>query len=95
MATRDSMDQFIQRCEDVFRQAQDQYKEGHLQGHYHDEEYTESMQQLEELYNDLLQLYNSANSQQREMLDRKRFQLQQLQNNMILLDHDRYGGRMF
>ncbi|HZG70358.1 MAG TPA: YtzC family protein [Chondromyces sp.] len=89
MTTRASIDSFLQRCDNILSQAQEQFTEGHLQGHYHDEEYGEALGSVEEVYNELLQLYNSANSQQREILDRKRFQIQQLQNQMILLNHDR------
>jgi hypothetical protein len=89
MATRDSIDHFLQTCENVILKAQEQYQEGALQGHYHDVEYREAMQELENLYNEWLQLYNSANPQQREQLYRKRLQIQDMQNKMILLNHDR------
>jgi hypothetical protein len=89
MATRDSVDHFLQTFENVTLKAKNQYQEGALQGHYHDVEYSEAMLELEDLYNQLLQLYNSANPQQKELLYRKRLQLQDLQNKMILLNHDR------
>ncbi|MBE3570805.1 MAG: YtzC family protein [Bacillales bacterium] len=89
MATRDSVDHFLQTCEDVILKVQEQYEEGSLQGHYHDVEYHEAMQELENLYNKWLQIYNSANPQQREQLHRKRLQIQDMQNKMILLNHDR------
>ncbi|RDI44345.1 YtzC family protein [Falsibacillus pallidus] len=89
MTTRDSMDQFMQQCEDTIRNAQEHMVSGSKQGHYHDVEYSEAMGQLESAYNELTHLAQSANAQQREMLHRKRLQLQQLQNQMILLNHDR------
>ena len=89
MTTRDSMDQFIQQCEDALRYGQEQMVSGTKQDHYHDQEYTDALSQLETAYNDLTHLAQSANAQQREMLHRKRLQLQQLQNQMILLNHDR------
>ncbi|HVI21191.1 MAG TPA: DUF2524 family protein, partial [Bacillus sp. (in: firmicutes)] len=46
-----------------------------------------ALQQLEGAYNDLAQMAQSANGQQREQLHRMRLQLQQAQNQMILLDH--------
>lgn len=89
MATRKSVDECLQKCEDVIQIAQEQYTEGARQEHYHDLDYTDALQQLETSYNDIAQLANSSNSQQRERLHRMRLQLQQLQNQMILLDHDR------
>jgi esterase/lipase len=96
MATRNSMDECIQKCEDAIRYAQQQYKAGSQQEHYHDVEYTQAMQQLEEAVNDVAHMANSANSQQREQLHRMRLQLQTLQNEMILLDHDPnvVGGKL-
>jgi hypothetical protein len=87
MATRQSMDEFLQRCEDVIRNAQDQYVEANKQEHYTDDNYTDALQQIEATFNDLADLAHSANGQQREQLHRMRLQLQQLQNSMILLDH--------
>ncbi|MBB2480889.1 YtzC family protein [Bacillus sp. APMAM] len=89
MATRKSIDECLQRCDNAIQQAQEQYTEGLRQEHYHDDDYTNALQQLEASYNEVCQLANSSNSQQREILHRKRLQLQQLQNQMILLNHDR------
>jgi Protein of unknown function (DUF2524) len=87
MATRQSMDELIQQCEDVLRFANDQYTESSLQEHYNDDNYTQALQQLEGAYNDLAKMAHSANGQQREQLHRMRLQLQQAQNHMILLNH--------
>jgi hypothetical protein len=87
MATRQSVDDLLQRCEDAIRMAQDQYLEGSRQEHYNDDQYTNALQELETVYNDLATMANSANSQQRDQLHRMRLQLQQAQNNMILLRH--------
>lgn len=89
MATRKSIDECLQRCDSAIQQAEDQYTEGLRQEHYHDLDYTNALQQLEASYNEVCQLANSSNSQQREILHRKRLQLQALQNQMILLNHDR------
>ncbi|MBM7585052.1 hypothetical protein JOC86_001589 [Bacillus pakistanensis] len=96
MATRRSIDECIQRCEDAIRNAEKQYKEGSKQDHYHDVEYSAAMMQLEEATNEVMQLANSANSQQREQLHRMRLQVQKFQNEMILLDHDPsvVGGKL-
>ena len=87
MATRQSVEEFIQRCEEVISYAKEQYVDANMQEHYNDDNYTEAQQQLENLYNDLANLAHSANGQQREQLHRMRLQLQQLQNSMILLEH--------
>jgi hypothetical protein len=87
LATRQSVDQLLQQCEDAINLAQDQYKDAATQQHYNDGNFTNALQALEDAYNDLAKLSFSANSQQREQLHRMRLQLQQVQNNMILLDH--------
>jgi predicted DNA-binding protein YlxM (UPF0122 family) len=89
MATRQSIQDCIQRCEDAMRSAQEQYKAGSQQEHYHNVEYTDALQGLEGAYNEICKLAFSSNDQQRDQLHRMRLQLQQLQNEMILLDHDR------
>jgi hypothetical protein len=87
MATRESMDDFLQECEDVIRFAQDQYNKASMQEHVHNEDYTIAMQKLENTNIDLNRLAHSANGQQRDQLHRMRLQLQQLQNSMILHGH--------
>ncbi|MED4016102.1 YtzC family protein [Sutcliffiella cohnii] len=87
MATRDSVEQFIQQCEDAIRYAEDQYSNAEQQEHYNDTEFTKAQEMLEQTYNDLMHLSLSCNAQQREQLNRMRLQLQQLQNQMTLLDH--------
>ena len=87
MATRQSMEEFFQRCEEVIRNAEDQFVVANKQEHYNDDDYTDALQQIENAYNDLTNLAHSANGQQREQLHRMRLQLQQLQNSMILLEH--------
>ncbi|QED49037.1 YtzC family protein [Cytobacillus dafuensis] len=87
MATRESMDNLIQQCEDAIRFANDQLQEGRMQQHYDDLGYTDALQSLEAAYNDLSKLALSSNAQQREQLHRMRLQLQQLQNQMINIPH--------
>lgn len=84
MATRDSVENLLQQCEDAISFAQDQYRESSLQEHYNNDNYTTALQELENTYNDIAKLAHSANSQQREQLHRMRLQIQQLQNTMIL-----------
>jgi Protein of unknown function (DUF2524) len=84
MATRQSVEQFLQRCEDAIQQAKEQIKIGDKQEHYNFIEYTNAQQQLEDLVMDLAQLALSCNAQQREQLHRMRLQIQQVQNDMIL-----------
>jgi hypothetical protein len=84
MATRESMENLIQQCEDAIRYAQNQYKESSLQEHYNNDDYTNALQSLEDTYQDICKMAQFANSQQREQLHRMRLQLQQIQNTMIL-----------
>jgi len=87
LATRNSVDQLLQECEDAINLAQEQYKSAASQQHDHDSDFTQALQAIEAAYNDLVKLAYSANAQQRDQLHRMRLQLQQVQNNMILLDH--------
>jgi hypothetical protein len=84
MATRDSMDNLMQQCEDTIRYAQEQYENSSLQEHYNNDDYTEALQRLEDSYQDIAKMAQFANSQQREQLHRMRLQLQQVQNTLIL-----------
>jgi hypothetical protein len=84
MATRDSMDDLMQQCEETIRYAQEQYKNSSLQQHYNNDDYTEALQRLEDSYQDIAKIAQFANSQQREQLHRMRLQLQQVQNTLIL-----------
>jgi len=87
MATRQSVEQFIQQCEDTLRNAHAQYSEAQQLEHYNDSEFTNAQEQIETTYNDLMHLSASCNAQQREQLNRMRLQLQSLQNDMTLLRH--------
>jgi hypothetical protein len=87
MATRQSVDSMLQKCEDVMEFANDQFTMSSKQEHYNDVQYTEALQQLEDTYNEIAKLAHSANGQQREQLHRMRLQIQQMQNQMILLEH--------
>ncbi|MFK4997365.1 YtzC family protein [Bacillus sp. N9] len=88
MATRQSIDHFLNRCESAILAAEKQYEEAKKQEHYYDVEFSEAQQDLEKMVIELEKLSNCSNAQQREQLYRKRLQLQQLQNQMILTDHD-------
>jgi Protein of unknown function (DUF2524) len=87
MATRQSVENLLQQCEDAIRNAHEQYKDHSKQEYYNDAEFTQAMQQIETSYNDLAKMALSANGQQRDQLHRMRLQLQQVQNNMILHEH--------
>jgi hypothetical protein len=87
MATRKSIDDCMQQCEDALRNAIEQYREGSKQEHYGDQEYIQTQASLQEAVNTIETLKASGNNQQRERLDRARVQIQQMQNKMILLDH--------
>lgn len=87
MATRESVEKFIQQCEDALRNAHAQYKQAEQLEHYNDTEFSNAQEHLETTYNDLMHLSLSCNAQQREQLNRMRLQLQNLQNEMTLLRH--------
>ncbi|PKG22252.1 YtzC family protein [Niallia nealsonii] len=87
MATRQSVNELIERCTDVLNNAQEQCKESSLQEHYNNEQYIEAQVDLEQVYNDLHTMDHSANQQQREQLHRMRLQIEQMQNKMTLQSH--------
>ncbi len=93
MATRDSMENLTQQVEDTIRFAEEQYKQSSLQEHYNDDNYIQSLRQLEQTYQDITTMAHSANGPQREQLHRLRLQLQQMQNSMIL--QGTRGGEQF
>ena len=53
MATRESLNELKQQCEDALRFANEQYQESSLQQQYNDDNYTQALQQLEGAYNDI------------------------------------------
>jgi hypothetical protein len=84
MATRQSVDEHLQRCTQAIDYAREQYQTGAQQEHYNETEYTKALQELENAVNDINHLSLSANDQQQDQLYRMRLQLQELQNKMIL-----------
>ncbi|MCA1032454.1 YtzC family protein [Bacillus timonensis] len=84
MANRQSVDDFLQRCEEDIRFAKEQLNTGRMQEHYNGTEYMDAQQRIEEAVNDLAHLALSCNAQQREQLHRMRLQLQQIQNDLTL-----------
>lgn len=88
MATRQSIEECINRCDSAILVAQEQYDEARRQEHYYDVEFSEAQQLLENTIAELEKLSDSSNAQQREQLYRARLRVQQLQNKMILTDHD-------
>ncbi|MCU9601084.1 YtzC family protein [Pallidibacillus thermolactis] len=87
MTTRESLERFISECQQTMDYARAHLIEGSRQQHYDDVGYTNAQLELEECYNELMKLYQSANAQQREQLHRLRLQIQALQNEMTLLEH--------
>ncbi|MEK3887661.1 YtzC family protein [Bacillus sp. FSL K6-3431] len=84
MATRQSIEDCLNRCESAILVAQEQQDLANRQEHYYDVEFGEAQEQLEVAVKDLEKLSDSSNAQQREQLYRARLKVQQLQNNMIL-----------
>ncbi|MGP9042812.1 YtzC family protein [Cytobacillus kochii] len=87
MATRESVQQLMQQCEEVIQFANMQFKDGQMQEHYNDQDYAKALAHIEQAYNDLMTMTHSATDAQREELHRMRLQLQQLQNQMIITPH--------
>ena len=87
MATRDSMSELLQRCNEVINYVEQQYEAGRRQEHYNETEYTDAQMQLETIYNELHTMDQSANQQQREELHRMRLLVEQMQNQMTLRLH--------
>ncbi|HLU21576.1 YtzC family protein [Lederbergia graminis] len=88
MATRQSIEDCINRCESAILFAREQYNEAMKQEHYYDIEFSEAQQGLETAVMEIEKLLDSSNAQQREQLHRQRVKVQQLQNEMILQNHD-------
>lgn len=86
VTTRDSMDSFLNECASVMTMAEEQWESSARQEHYEDEAYSEAMQNLESILFRLEKMQDSANSQQREQLNRARIRLLEQQNKMILQD---------
>nr|WP_238941814.1 DUF2524 family protein [Bacillus sp. REN10] len=87
VATRQAVEQFLAQCKETLHLAEEQYKEASTQEHDNDTEFTQSQLMLEQSINELDKLSHSANAEQKEQLRRMKLQIQQMQNQMILLDH--------
>ncbi|PPA71858.1 YtzC family protein [Jeotgalibacillus proteolyticus] len=87
MATRDSIEACLSQCEEVILFAKEEYKKASLQEHDNDDAFAQCQLDLEKASMDLEKILKSANHQQEDMLQRKRLQIQELQNQMILLRH--------
>lgn len=87
MATRQSVDDCLSHCEKAIVFAESQYKEASLQERNNAEEFSTAQQELEKAYMELEKLLNYATEEQEDLLQRKRIQIQTMQNNMTLLKH--------
>ncbi|CAM4235610.1 YtzC family protein [Lederbergia lenta] len=88
MATRQSIEDCMNRCESAILVAEEQYNQASRQEHYYDVEFSEAQQQLETAVMEIEKLSDSSNAQQREQLYRTRLKVQQLQNKMMVTNHD-------
>ncbi|WP_342468147.1 YtzC family protein [Bacillus sp. FSL W8-0920] len=84
MATRQSIDEFIQKSTETLEFANEQFDLNLRQEHYNEDGFSKAQLMLEDAVNELEKLKDVANDQQRERLDRARVQMQSLQNQMIL-----------
>jgi hypothetical protein len=87
MATRQSVDHFLEQSEGALRFADFEYNLASRQEHYDDETFQNSQLYVDEALTELDKLYRSANGQQRDMLFRMQQQLNEMKNEMILLRH--------
>jgi len=87
LATRDSMNELLERCNQVINYAEEQYELASRQEHYNTNEYTDAQMQLENIYNDLHTMDKSANQQQREELHRIRLLVENMQNQLTVRLH--------
>ncbi|OCA81894.1 DUF2524 family protein [Pradoshia sp. D12] len=84
MATRKSMGECMERCTNAIEFAEEQYKESAKQEHYNEAGYTEALVRLENSFNELEAMDHSANDQQRDMLNRMKIQVQDIQHAMVV-----------
>ncbi|KAA0549021.1 DUF2524 family protein [Bacillus sp. BGMRC 2118] len=87
MATRQSVEEYIQMAEDAIKYAEEQFTEAKKQEHYNQEEYTQAQQRLEAAITELGKLAHSGNPQQKEQIDRMRMQIQRVSNEMTIYPH--------
>lgn len=87
MATRESVNECLEKCKTTLTFAEDQYKAASLQEHFNDDEYIQAKLQLEQVDIDLEKIMNSASDLQRDTLERMQIQVHELQNKMTTLRH--------
>ncbi|MFZ3589368.1 YtzC family protein [Bacillus sp. DJP31] len=87
MATRQSVEEYLQMAEDTITYAEEQFTVAKKQEHYNQTEYTKAQQQLETAVIELGILAQSGNPQQKLQIDRMRLQIERIQNEMIIYPH--------
>ena len=87
MAERQSLESYITQAEQAVEYAKEQLDLGMRQEHYNTMEYSDAQLQLEQAYNDLQTMQQHANDEQRELLNRARMAIRQLQHQMIITPH--------
>ena len=87
MGTRQTMDHFLEQCEGALRFADFEYTRASKQEHYHDEDFQKAQAYLEEVLREMDPIYKSANSSQKEELQRTKAQLDLMKHDMITLRH--------
>lgn len=90
MTTRDSMNEFVHQAEQAIHNAEEQLMIVKQQEHYNHTEFTNAQMELEQTNQELENMMNNANSQQKERLHRLQLLLEQTQQKMILDTHARY-----
>lgn len=84
MATRESVEQHINRAEEACKFALEQLEISNQQESYNTTEYTDAQMMLNLAYTELQKLMLSSNKQQKERLYRMQLQINRIQNDMVL-----------
>lgn len=87
MGTRQTMDHFLEQCEAALRFADFEYTRASKQEHYNDEDFQKAQAYLEEVLREMDPIYKSADSSQKEELQRTKAQLDLMKHDMITLRH--------
>ncbi|GAA5417717.1 hypothetical protein Pryu01_02792 [Paraliobacillus ryukyuensis] len=84
MATRQSIENIIEKAENVLSEAKDQLNVANRNGYEINESYDRAQRHLSNLDAEINKLMDSANHQQREQLHRLHLQVSAYLNDMIL-----------
>lgn len=84
MATRASVEDHVLKAVTAIEEAEKQLDMAKRQEHFNDVEYSDAQLSLEQIDQQLSEIMNSANQEQKERLYRTQLQVRQMQQHMIL-----------